>query len=125
MFTLGEGCKYVMSLNYINMRNGIDGLQGLIRYAGLDPTDGRVYLFANKSRTILKLLHWERGGFVIYHKRLESGRISHRIFKHRSIAFRSIRWDEIVLLVEGININTHRRKRYNLGEKIVVKSCRL
>ena len=28
----------------------------------------------------MKLLHWERGGFVIYYKRMESGRISHKIF---------------------------------------------
>ena len=29
----------------------------------------------------MKLLHWERGGFVIYHKYFEQGRISHKLFK--------------------------------------------
>ena len=99
------------------MRNGIDGLGGIIRYAGLNPLNGDVYVFINRDRTILKLLHWERGGFVVYHKRLEEGRISHKIFLKEGIGFRSLRWDELVLLMEGISPNIKRRKRYNLEEK--------
>ncbi|HNX89650.1 MAG TPA: IS66 family insertion sequence element accessory protein TnpB [Paludibacteraceae bacterium] len=33
--------------------------------------NGDVYVFLNKSRTTMKLLHWERGGFVIYYKRMD------------------------------------------------------
>ena len=44
----------------------------------------------------MKLLHWERGGFVIYYKRMESGRVSHKIFLKESTGFRTIRWDELV-----------------------------
>ena len=62
----------------------------------------------------MKLLHWERGGFVIYYKRLERGRISHKIFIKEGVGFRSIRWDELVLFMEGISPIIKRRKRYNL-----------
>jgi hypothetical protein len=72
-------------------------------------------VFLNKSRTTMKLLHWERGGFVIYYKRLESGRISHKIFIKEGHGFRSFRWDELVLLIEGISPKIKRRKRYNLS----------
>ena len=95
------------------MRKGFNTLQGLITsVSGHHLLDGSVYVFVNKPRTTVKILHWERGGFVIYHKRLEAGRISAEIFKGES-PFRMIRWDELVLLIEGINPNTKRRKRFN------------
>ncbi len=66
------------------------------------------------SLPTLKLLHWERGGFVIYYKRMERGRISHKIFIKEGVGFRAIRWDELLLFIEGISPKTKRRKRYNL-----------
>ncbi|NDP20619.1 MAG: IS66 family insertion sequence element accessory protein TnpB [Paludibacter sp.] len=74
MFSLNEGNRYVVCLQGVDLRKGLDGLCGLIRYLSLAPTNGHVYVFLNKSRTTMKLLHWERGGFVIYYKRMESGR---------------------------------------------------
>ena len=34
-----------------------------MRSLSLSPTNGDVYVFLNKNRTILKLRHWERGGY--------------------------------------------------------------
>lgn len=41
----------------------------------LVPTSEDVFIFLNRNRTHLKLLHWERGGFVLYDKHLERGRL--------------------------------------------------
>lgn len=113
MFSLNENNRYYLHCRGADMRKGFNTLMGVITSTSeLRPVDGSVYVFINKQRTTLKLLHWERGGFVIYHKRLESGRISKSAFKTEPI-FRSIRWDELVLLLEGINPNIKRRKRYN------------
>lgn len=60
----------------------------------------------------MKLLHWERGGYVMYYKRLEQGRIHPRIFLRQGTGFRSMRWDELVLLMEGISPKVARRHRY-------------
>lgn len=114
MFSLNEGNRYVVCLQGVDLRKGVDGLCGLIRYLSLSPTNGDVYVFINRSRTVLKLLHWERGGYVIYYKRLEIGRISHKVFLREGVGFRSIRWDELVLLLEGISPKIKRRRRYNL-----------
>ena len=46
----------------------------MVRKVGLEPPNGDVYIFVGKSRTTMKLLHWERGGYVMYYKRLEQGR---------------------------------------------------
>ena len=42
-----------------------------MRSVGLDPTNGNVYVFVGSRRKLMKLLHWERGGYVMYYKRLE------------------------------------------------------
>ncbi|NLY82072.1 MAG: IS66 family insertion sequence element accessory protein TnpB [Clostridiales bacterium] len=114
MFALNENNSFFLRCEATDLRQGFNTLSGRIRNdSNLNPANGSVYVFVNKSRNTLKLLHWERGGFVIYHKRLESGRISNEIFKNEAL-FTPLRWDELVLLLEGIPPKTRRRKRYNL-----------
>ena len=103
----------MMSQNCTDLRRGVNGLCGDIRKVGLVPNNGDVYIFVNKTRQVMKILHWERGGYTIYYKRLEQGRFHPRIFLKQGIGFRSIRWDEIVLLMEGISPKTARRKRFH------------
>ena len=67
---------------------------GQVRKVGLEQANGDVYVFVGKSRTTMKLLHWERGGYVMYYKRLELGHFHPRIFLRQGIGFRSMRWDE-------------------------------
>ena len=66
----------------------------------------------------MKLLHWERGGFVIYYKRMESGRVSHKIFLKEGTGFRTIRWDELVLFMEGISVKIKRRIAVELLDEV-------
>ncbi len=108
-----------MAQHPCDMRIGVNGMCGQIRSLNLDPTDGSVYIFVGKSRKIMKLLHWERGGFAMYYKRLEQGRFHPKIFLRQGIGFRGMRWDELVLLMEGISPKTARRHRYNTNEKSV------
>ena len=55
---------------------------------------GSVYVFLNRSRTRMKLLHWERGGYVIFYKRMEQGRISPTVFHDTGkTLFMHYRWD--------------------------------
>lgn len=113
MFSLNENNSYQVYTLGVDMRKGIESLCGIVRANNSNPTDGSVYVFANKSRTLLKLLHWERGGYVIYYKRMEQGRLSRTMFSTDPPAFQTMRWDELVLLMEGIRPNVKRRKRYN------------
>lgn len=84
------------------MRKGFDGLCGLVS-AELDrnPTSGEVFVFLNRPRTHIKLLHWENGGFVLYYKRLEKGTFS---LPKAMDGHVSLSWAELVLMVEGIQI---------------------
>ena len=106
-----------MAQHPIDMRIGVNGMCGQVRAVGLDPANGDVYIFVGKNRRIMKLLHWERGGFAMYYKRLEQGRFHPRIFLRQGIGFRSMRWDELVLLMEGISPKVARRRRYEMADK--------
>uniref|UniRef100_UPI004027BC3F IS66 family insertion sequence element accessory protein TnpB n=1 Tax=Alloprevotella sp. TaxID=1872471 RepID=UPI004027BC3F len=44
----------------------------------------------HKSRHLLKMLHWEHGGYVVYYKRLEQGRLTKAFFKQTEHAFMSL-----------------------------------
>ncbi len=105
-----------MSQHPSDMRIGVNGMCGKVRSAGMNPTSGDVFIFVGKTRNVMKILHWERGGYVMYYKRLEQGRFHPRIFLRETFGFRSIRWDELVLLIEGISPRVARRRRYETAE---------
>ena len=59
----------------VDFRKSIDGLAALveldIKVAVFDPV---LFVFLNKSRNRVKILYWERNGFCLWLKRLESER---------------------------------------------------
>lgn len=98
----------------IDMRKGIDGLCGLVRhFLEEDPLSGHVFIFFNKPRDKIKLLVWDKDGFVLYQKRLERGRFED--VDSRSDAIKSkIAYDHLVMLISGISIrHLVQRKRYS------------
>ena len=57
----------------VDMRKQIDGLSILAKDVILqDPMSGSMFVFVNARRNKLKILVWERNGFVIWYKRLET-----------------------------------------------------
>jgi len=56
----------------VDMRKQIDGLVLLAKEViQQNPTSGALFGFINARRNKLKLLVWERNGFIIWYKRLE------------------------------------------------------
>lgn len=56
----------------VDMRKQIDGLAMLSKEViQQDPTCGALFGFINARRNKLKLLVWERNGFIVWYKRLE------------------------------------------------------
>ena len=56
----------------VDMRRQIDGLASLAQSViQQDPTGGALFGFINARRNKLKLLLWERNGFILWYKRLE------------------------------------------------------
>ena len=107
--------KYFLYAQATDMRKSFDGLCGLVRN-GLrrNPTGGEVYIFLNRKRDMVKLLFWDRSGFVVYCKRLERGTFE-RPLREASSGGIQLSWEELILILEGISLEgIRRRKRYVL-----------
>lgn len=93
------------------MRKGFNGLSGLVRnHIQHELLSGDVFIFLNKRRDRIKLLVWDRNGFVVWYKVLEQGTFELPAAENNTL---EMSWSDIQLLLEGIEIKSvKRRKRY-------------
>lgn len=114
MLNLNQAHTFRVCLRPTDMRKGFDSLCGLVRNVfGGNPYSGEVFVFINRPRTTIKLLHWEHGGFVLYHKRLERGTFE-QFANMEGLGHYQLSWTQLVLLMEGISIS-ETRKRVRFG----------
>jgi transposase len=98
----------------LDLRRGFDGLAAAVRerLAG-DPASGAVFVFLGRNPRLVKLLFWDRTGYVLVSKRLERGRFSlpRQIPEgQRQLALETA---ELLLLLEGITLaGATRRPRW-------------
>lgn len=113
MFALGSSLRYYLYRYPTDMRKSFDSLCGIIEEQIKGKAlSGAVYIFINRARNRIKLLHWESGGFVIYYKRLESGTLEVPEYEQDSNSY-VMSWSELIMMVEGIRWQrVERRKRY-------------
>ena len=107
MIAFGPSQHYYLYRQATDMRKSFDGLCGLVHSGlGRDPLSGDVFIFINRRRTHIKLLVWDRSGFVLYYKRLEAGTFERPEAERLS-------WQQLVLMLEGVSLKSARyRKRY-------------
>lgn len=59
----------------IDFRKQMSGLVSVVESEmKMHPNNGAIYLFRNRHKDKLKLLVWDRNGFILGYKRLEKGR---------------------------------------------------
>lgn len=59
----------------VDMRKSIDGLSILVEQEmALSASMEALFVFCNRSRDKIKMLCWERNGFIVWYKRLEKQR---------------------------------------------------
>ncbi len=94
-----------------DMRKGFDGLSGIVRSEfDADPLDGSLFLFINRRRNRLKILHWDGTGFWLYYKLLEAG--TFEIIPAQG-QVTQIDATQLAMLLGGVSVVTaRRRKRY-------------
>lgn len=103
MLGLTEDLRFWLYTGKVNLRRGCMSLCELIRTEmKSDPRDGRnVYVFMNKARTIVRLIHYERGFYVMYEKRPETGRFRRPLYDPKSGRYK-ISYSDLVCLTEGL-----------------------
>jgi len=87
----------------VDMRKSIDGLAALVEQElELNPMSEVLFVFCNRQRDKIKLLYWERNGFVLWYKRLEKQRFTW--LAETEAASISIDGYQLNLLLDGLDI---------------------
>jgi transposase len=94
-----------------DLRKGFDGLAGIVRQEfDADPLDGSLFLFVNRRRDRIKILHFDGTGFWLYYKRLEAGTFEVMASQQSRV---QIDATQLAMLLGGVSlVSAQRRKRY-------------
>lgn len=113
MLTLPPSVKIYLAVEPVHMHRSYDGLSGAAREVfEQDPMSGHLFVFINRTRTQMKALYWDRGGYCVFGKRLERGRFKLPALRpgQRSVELEAV---DLMLLLEGIELTgVTRRPRW-------------
>jgi transposase len=115
MFSLATTARIFVYTQAADIRKGVPGLSGIIREEfASDPTDGNLFVFINRRRNRMKILHFDDGGFWLYYRVLETGTFESLRNPDKSIAI-SMDPTELSMLLSGVSLaaSGRRRKRYS------------
>lgn len=99
----GETVAVYLCREAVDMRKSINGLSVLVEQAlALDPFEPALFVFCNRKRDKVKILYWERAGFVLWYKRLEKHRFAW--LRPGGEAVASLTGRELNWLLDGIDV---------------------
>jgi transposase len=104
-----QAARIWLATEATDMRCGFDRLAERVRgVIGQDPLSGHYFVFRSRRGDRLKILVWDRDGFLLWYKRLESG-----VFKlprvpegARSLELRA---SELAMVLDGIDVSRLKR----------------
>ena len=111
-----QAARIWLSAEATDMRCGFDRLAERVRVViGQDPLGGHLFVFRSRRGDRLKILLWDRDGFVLWYKRLETG-----VFKlpRMNTGSRSLEilGSELAMILDGIDVSKLKRvRRYEHG----------
>ncbi len=101
---LPPSTKVFLASEATDMRNSIDGLCSLAKtkLQG-DVFSGHLFVFFGRQKDRVKILFWDRGGFVVFYKRLEKGRFRLPPVDNTSPSI-SLDSTQLFMLLDGIDV---------------------
>lgn len=95
--------RVYLASGHTDLRKSIDGLAALVQESfELNPFSQCLFVFCNRQRDKLKILHWEHNGFWLYYRRLERGTFQwpqETSVPTMQISRRELRW-----LLDGLSL---------------------
>ena len=118
MFGLTKTMSYYLCPGSVDLRKGIYSLYQIIKSEmKRNPLSGEVFIFLGKNRRCIKILQWEKDGFLLYCKKLEQVAFE----MSRNSLFKGdygIEWRTFVLMMEGVSMRSAKfRKRFDMHLK--------
>lgn len=126
MLSLPSTVRIYVAAEPVDLRRGFDGLAAATRQIiSADPLSGHLFVFLNRRSNRMKILLWERSGYLLLYKRLEHGRF--RLPRTPELGKRHIEVEgaDLALMMEGIDLRgAVRRKRWS-AQNLLAKSASL
>ncbi len=112
MFNLHGKLQYFLYPAPVDMRKSFYTLSGIVSSVmKRNVQNGEAFIFINRNLNIMKVLHLEHGGLVIYHKRLENGTFTLPGFDENTVS-QQITWQELMMIVDQVKpIKSSLKKR--------------
>ena len=109
MLTLPPGISVLVATARVDGRKGIDGLAAVVRSQfAEDPLSGAMYVFFTRRGDRVRVLYFDRDGYVLVTKRLEKG--VYRVPWENADGRVAIEAAELLLVLEGIELKGARRR---------------
>jgi transposase len=117
MLSFACGMKIFVYTQATDMRKGFNGLSGIVRSEfQSDPTDGSLFIFINRRRDRMKLLHFDGGGYWLYYRLLEAGTFEELKSKDDSCRLQ-LDATQLSMLLSGVSLVASQRRRKRYSEK--------
>lgn len=114
MLRLPVSVRVFLCLAPVDMRRSFDGLASMAeQLVRQDPLSGHLFVFRSRRGDRVKVLYWDRDGYALWYKRLESG-----VFRFPADATeaKEISASDLGLILEGIDLRSvKRQKRFSLA----------
>ena len=110
MLGLSGGTRILLFTGATDMRKGFDGLTALVMAAGEDVYSGDLYAFVSRRRNRAKILSFQKGGLVLWYKRLDCGRFKIHLPDAGDRA--ELDATQLAMLLDGIDFGRVKRPRH-------------
>ena len=92
-----------------DMRCGFDRLAERVKAViSQDPLSGHLFVFRSRRGERLKILMWDRDGYVLWYKRLEAGVFKLPRMKEGACSV-ELRASELAMILDGIDVSKLKR----------------
>ncbi len=114
MLTLPPSVRIYVAAEPTDLRKSFPGLSALVEPRfGQNPLSGHFFVFYNRRGDQIRVLFWDRTGYVIYSKKLARGRFHLASTPPPGAKHIEVESAELTLMLEGIELaGAVRRRRW-------------
>jgi transposase len=111
VLTLPSSVRIYVAAEPVDLRRGFDGLAAAARSViRQDPLNGHLFVFLNRRRNRIKLLVWDRTGYLLLYKRLERGTFHLPLAPEAGQRHVEMDAGDLGLMLEGVDLRGARRR---------------
>jgi transposase len=112
VITIPRSVRIFIGSTPIDMRKSIDGLMAIVQEElAQDAYSGHLFVFVSRRCDRVKILTWDKGGFILVYKRLERGQFKLPHVDPSSMAV-EIDATQLAMLLDGIDFGRVRRPEH-------------